>query len=50
MSAAAYILEKLHRTLDGEHLGANMVALREYADKAPRTPDAERNSAAVMVS
>jgi hypothetical protein len=50
MSAAAYILEKLHRTLDGEHLGANMVALREYADKAPRTPDVERNSAAVMVS
>lgn len=50
MSAAAYILEKLHRTLDGEHLGANMVALREYADKAPRTPDVERNSAAVMTA
>jgi hypothetical protein len=50
MSAAAYILEKLKRTLDGEHLGANMAALREYAEKAPRPPPEDRGSAHIMVS
>ena len=50
MSAAAYILEKLQRTLDGEHLGANLVALREYAEKAPRPPPEDRDSAHIMVS
>ena len=49
MSAAAYILEKLVRTLDGEHLGANMVALREHANKVPRPISPSRSTMLVMV-
>jgi hypothetical protein len=49
MSAAAYILEKLQRTLDGEHLGADMAALREYAENAPRALP-EDSSVHIMVS
>jgi len=50
MSAAAYILEKLKRTLDGEQLGANMAALREYAEKPPRPPPDDRGSAHIMTN